>query len=169
MAYPTGINFKSTSTQLGIQAIQTTSTTQQHPLGTTVSAVDATYGAGKFIYLLGVASTAAGDAVVFDSKVGTTTRTVAASRGQVGIAMSANVASQYGWYQVDGAAVVNTASAGTGAANSGVQTSATAGQLTVSGTSAQKIDGARCTAAQDTPTSGYTQVQLSSPVANGNT
>jgi hypothetical protein len=174
MAYPTAaqLNFVPISPQLGMQPIATTSTTQNHPLGTKIRALDVGtlgYGEGEFIYLKGVASTAAGDLVVYDPVAGTTTRTVAATRGPVAVAMSANVASQYGWYQVLGQAAVNTASAGTGAANALIQTSATAGQGTVSGTSAQKIDGAICKAAQGTPSSGFTQVALHYPAANGNT
>lgn len=174
MAFPTAaqLQFQPIGTWIGAQPIHTTSTVQNHPLGTRVRARDVgtlNYGEVECIYLKGVASTAAGDMVIYDPVAGTTTRTVAASRGPVAIAMSANVASQYGWYQVYGAAPLSSASAGTGAANAEVQTSATAGQATVSGTSAQKVDGAVCKAAQDTPSSGFTQVLLNYPTANGNT
>jgi len=174
MAYPTSaqLNWKHIGHALGMQPLRDTSTTQNHPLGLKVQGQDfgtLAYGTGEFIYLKGVASTAAGDAVVYDPVAGTTTRTVAASRGPVAVALSANVASQWGWYQVLGQAAVNTASAGTGAANALIQTSATAGQATVSGTSGQKIDGAVCKTAQDTPSSGFTQVALHYPSANGNT
>lgn len=169
MAYPTTINFLESSPLLGAQPINVTSTTQACPLGTTVRAVDASYGEGTFIYLVGVASTAAGDWVAYDLKAGTTTRTVAASVGPVAIAMSANVASQYGWYQVVGASVASTTAAGTGAANAWLKVTATDGRATVSGTSAIKIDGAVCTTAQDGPGSGFTGVQISWPAVNGNT
>jgi len=174
MAFPTTaqLQFVPVGPFIGAQPIHSTTTTQNHVLGTKVRAVDVGtlgYGEGEFIYLKGVASTAAGDAVVYDAGAATTTRTVAASRGPVAIAMSANVASQYGWYQVLGETAVSTASAGTGAANALLQTSATAGQLTVSGTSGQKIEGAICKAAQDTPTASFTRVALHYPSANGNT
>ena len=169
MAYPTTINFLESSPHIGIQPINTTSTTQRHPLGTKVRAVDSTYGEAEFIYLKGVASTAAGDIVLYDSKAATTTRLVSASRGPVAIAMSANVASQYGWYQVSGAGVASTASAGTGAANALLETTATDGQATVSGDAGRKIDGIICTTAQDGPGAGFTGVQMSYPAANGNT
>lgn len=174
MAYPTSaqLNFKAISPVVGMQPIMTTSTTQNHPLGMKVLAQDfgsLGYGVGEFIYLKGVASTAAGDLVTYDETAGTTTRTVAATRGPLAVAMSANVANQYGWYQVFGQAAVSTASAGTGAANAFIQTSATAGQGTVSGTAGQKIEGAICKAAQDTPSSGFTQVSLQYPSADGNT
>lgn len=174
MAFPTAaqLYFKPTTPLIGAQDIMSTSTTQQHVLGTRVRGVDTgtlQYGEAEFIYLKGVASTAAGDLVVYDPVAATTTRAVAASRGPVAVAMSANVASQYGWYMVLGQAPVSTASAGTGAANALIQTSATAGQGTVSGTSGQKIDGAICKAAQGTPTASFTQVALHYPAANGNT
>ena len=88
----------------GFQGIAISDTVQNHALGTIVQANDPTYGAGEFIYLKGVASTAIGSAAVYNNSAGTTTLTVAASRGPVGISMSANVASQYGWYQISGVA-----------------------------------------------------------------
>lgn len=99
--------------RIGAQPIAETSTVQRHPLGTIVRAVDPTYGEGEFIYLLGVSSTVVGSGVVYDaagyqtalaSVVGATPRPLA-------VAMSANVGSQYGWYQIAGKAVVRKASA----------------------------------------------------------
>ena len=87
---------------LGMQAIAETSTVQKHPLGTHAIGTDPTYGDAEFIYLKGVAATAVGDLVTFDVKDGVTTRTVAASKGQAAVAMSANVANQYGWYCIRG-------------------------------------------------------------------
>lgn len=169
MAYPTTLAYVISGQFLGAQPIAATSTTQNHPLGFRIRAVDATYGEGEFIYLKGVASTAAGDVVTYDTKGAATVRTVAASRGPMAVAMSANVASQYGWYQILGSAVVSTASAGTGAANSLLAVTATPGQATVSGGAGVKISGALCKTAQDTPTSGFTAVQLHYPAANGDT
>lgn len=123
---------------VGAQPIAVTSTTQLHPLGTTVRAVDPTYGEGEFVYLTGVASTAVGDLVVIDQ--GTTARTGTSSRGPVGIAMSANVASQYGWYQISGQAVVNVA--GAVADNALVYATATAGSADDAVVSGAQVDGA---------------------------
>lgn len=91
----------------GAQPIANTSTEQKHALGTIVRAADPTYGEGEFIYLLGVASTAVGSIVTFDAS---TYLTVLSAVGgniprPVAVAMSANVASQYGWYQISGQAV----------------------------------------------------------------
>jgi hypothetical protein len=94
--------------RIGSQAIATTDTVQNHPLGTIIRANDPTYGDGEFIYLLGVASTIVGSVVTYDAA---TYQTVLSAVGgniprAVAIAMSANVASQYGWYQISGQAVV---------------------------------------------------------------
>lgn len=72
-------------------------TTLKHPLGTRARDVDG----NEYIYLTGVASTAAGSWVVFD-EAHITTLTVANVKGRVGIAMAAIVASSYGWYQIYG-------------------------------------------------------------------
>lgn len=180
MAYPTTLKFKILDPIIGAQPIDETSTTQNHPLGQVVRAeeyseydktgagvVTFSYGGGEYIYLKGVASTAKGDLVVYDQKAGTTTRTVAASVGRIAVAMSANVANQYGWYQISGSAIVSTASAGTGAANPNLVVSATAGQATVASTGATAILGAKCMGAQDAPGAGFTQVQIDRPFVTG--
>jgi hypothetical protein len=60
---------------------------------------------GEFIYLQGVASTAVGTWVVYNTDDWTTTRLGADMIGPVAVAMSANVAGQYGWYQIQGKAI----------------------------------------------------------------
>jgi hypothetical protein len=87
------------------QPITETSTTKRHPLGLRVQAEDPTYGVGEFIYCTGVASTIATDWVTINMDAFTTVRLVADAVGPVGVAMSANVASQYGWYQIYGKAI----------------------------------------------------------------
>lgn len=72
-------------------------TTAQHKLGTRAFDVDG----NEYIYLLGVASTAAGSWVTFDEAHVTTLATTGA-QGRVGVAMAAIVASSYGWYQIYG-------------------------------------------------------------------
>jgi hypothetical protein len=159
MAYSTN------TPQVGIQAIATTSTVQQHQIGTRIRAFDPTYGEGEFIYLKGLASTAIGEAVIYDEYANTTTRAVAGSRGPVGIAMSANLAAQYGWYQVSGAAVVKSAAA---AANASVYVTATAGTVDDAVVAGDKIDGARYKTADGTPSAGFAIVMLDRPALNGN-
>ena len=90
------------------QTIAETSTTQKHPLDTIVRCKDATLGTGEFIYLLGVASTTVGSIVSYDGtgfQTALDTSAVAGPSRPLAVAMSANVASQYGWYQISGIAV----------------------------------------------------------------
>ena len=148
-----------------VQPIANADTNQNHPLGTIVRAVDPTYGEGEFIYLKGLASTAIGDVVVFDQFASTSTRGVAGSRGPAAVAMSANLAGQFGWYQVAGAAVVN---AGTVAANGNVYWTATPGTVDDATVAGDKVDGARFKTADGTPSVGKAVVQLARPSANAN-
>lgn len=132
-----------TSPQLaGWQPIAATSTTQNHELGTIVTAKDPTYGVGEFIYLLGVASTAVGSVVTYEAAGWQTALAPIGSNlpKPVAIAMSANVASQYGWYQIGGRAVAKkTCGLALGAAAAvGVKT---AGLIAATGTG-KEIEGA---------------------------
>lgn len=98
------------NTLLG-QNIDETSTTAKHRLGTIVRAKHDTYGGGEFIYLLGVASTVDGSAVTYDSAAWQTTLSAVGANlpRRVGFARSANVAAQYGWYQISGLTVAKKA------------------------------------------------------------
>lgn len=93
---------------VGAQPIADTSTTQNHNLGTIVRASDPTYGQAEFIYLKGIGSTAVGSVVTYDTSTFLTTLSAVGGNiaRPVAIAMSANVASSYGWYQISGIAVV---------------------------------------------------------------
>lgn len=88
------------------QAIEETSTTAKHNLGLEVQAFDESgvQGVCTFVYCTGVASTIATDWVVIGEDF-STVRLTANLKGPVGVAMSANVASQYGWYQRCGKAI----------------------------------------------------------------
>lgn len=98
--------FYSTEARVLPQAIADTSTTQYHPLGTIVTARDDTYGGGEFIYLKGIGSTIVGSFVNYDDSFTTALDTGNLDHPRpVAIAMSANVASQYGWYQIAGLAI----------------------------------------------------------------
>lgn len=106
MSYST--SYQMTDAFIGFQAIGATDTTQNHPLGTVVRAKDPTYGWGEFIYLKGVASTVAGDVVTYDASFATTRAAAGTNLPRpVAFAMSANVASQYGWYQIGGLVIAN--------------------------------------------------------------
>lgn len=159
MAYPTGVAFKSTSPTMGTQPIHEASETKYHELGTLIRATDVTYGEGEFVYLLGVASTAQGDLVTYNSKTGATIRAVAAgtgSQGPVAVAMSAcDASTKYGWYQVSGSTPVNAATA---AADTDVYLTATAGQVDDLVNVADRVTGASFKAATS---AGFATVQFS--------
>lgn len=145
----------------GAQAIDVTSDVQKHPLGTIVTATDPTYGQGEFVYQKGVASTVVGDCVVFNQSAGSTTRTVAGSKGMVGFAMSANVANQWGWYQVSGVAVANVLASFASAAD--VYVTATAGSLDDAVVAGDLIAGCVSVSAIGTPTAGTALLQINRP------
>lgn len=89
------------------QPVAVTSTTQNHPLGTIVTGTHPTYGGGEFIYLQGIGSTIVGSIVNYDAAFVTALHSSALDKPRpLAVAMSANVASQYGWYQISGQAIV---------------------------------------------------------------
>jgi hypothetical protein len=109
------------NTDSGVTQPNSASATPTPPMypGMIVQGQDPTFGMGEFILLAGVASTAVGDLVVYNTSSFTTTRCpVTANLGQpVAVAMSANIAATtWGWYQISGVAVVNK-STGLGLAN----------------------------------------------------
>lgn len=161
-------NFVSIEQEVIKQKLDETSTTQNFPLGKIIQAYDkdtTAYGNGEFIYLKGVASTAIGEPVIYDLDAGTTTRVVAGSRGNVAFAMSANVASQFGWYQIAGTAVGKT---GTVASGARPYATATAGTLDDTVVSGDAIDNARYITANGTPSAGFALLQINRPSMNGN-
>jgi hypothetical protein len=115
-------NFIPVENRLGIQPISQTNAAlpsqyqvgqspefgQAHPLGTIVRAYDTTLGEGEFIYLAGVSATAVGSLVYYNPLAGTSTLTpnTGSTNYPVAVAMSANLKTQYGWYQINGVATI---------------------------------------------------------------
>ena len=147
--------------RIGVQAIDETSTVQNHPLGTIVSATDATYGAGEFVYLSGLASTAVGEWVTYNMDDGSSTLLAANAIGPVGVSMSANVASQYGWYQISGKAVG--LALASYADNALVYATATAGSVDDAVVSGDRVKLAKGASAVDTPSTGYAEFEIHRP------
>lgn len=132
---------------IGGQAIADTSTTQNHPLGTIVRGRDTSTGGGgaEFIYLLGVGSTVVGSLVTYNATTFQTalSPTNATTDGSpLAVAMSANVASQYGWYQISGLAVIKK-TAVPFAPSTGLWLSGTSGRVYTTASSGKGIVGAR--------------------------
>lgn len=163
--------FTPTENRLGIQPINQSSSVQNHDLGTLLRARDPVYGEGEFIYLLGVIGTAIGSLVNWEGQstgnptyqtalLGTTGFT-----GQpIAVSMSANVAGQYGWYQVGGQAVC--ATNGTVTANNPVY-AAGGGQLTTAVASGLQIEEAVSITASGVPSSGFAVVEIDRPFVQG--
>lgn len=118
--------------------------TPPNVLGKIVRADDPTYGEGEFILLLGVAATEVGLVVKYNA---TTYQTVVATNTAnqdvpVAVAMSANLAGTFGWYQIAGNAVVKkTAVAVTPQVT--VFLSATAGRVKVLASAGLQVVAAR--------------------------
>lgn len=138
--------------RIGLQPIAVTDTTQNHALGTVIRAKDPTYGEGEFIYLLGVANTVVGSAVAYDTATyQTKLAPVGANKPEpIGFAMSANVASAYGWYQISGNARALKTSGLALASNAAVGV-LTAGKIAATG-SGKEVQGALTVAKATTPT-----------------
>lgn len=148
------------NTLIGTQPIADVSDTQQHPLGSIVVADDPVYGSGEFIYLKGVASTALGSAVKYNPDDWSTSLLVANDIGPVAIAMAATLASQYGWYQINGKAV---AKVGTVADNALVYSTATPGTLDDAVVAGDRIKNAVFGSANGTPSAGLAEVEIWRP------
>ena len=149
---------------VGTQNIADTSTTQNQVLGTIVQADDTAttaYGAGMFIYLAGVASTVLGSFVTFNQDDNTTALLAANAIGPVGISMSINVASQYGWYQIYGKGVGKCLS---GYADNGlVYATSTAGSIDDAVVSGDRVKLALGASAIGTPSSGLAEFEIQNP------
>ena len=105
----------SESVQIGWTAPGNVDTSMKVPAGTVATFRDAVLGGGEFIYLLGVANTILGSAVTYQlsdgvSLNGTTALWVGTANtgAPVAFATAAIVATDWGWYQIGGAAICAT-------------------------------------------------------------
>lgn len=143
------------------QAFAEVSTTAKCELGLIVRAKDPTYGAGEFIYLKGVASTAIGSWVTYNADDNTTALLAANAIGPVAVAMSATVADTFGWYQISGKAV---GKALTGFVdNANVYATATAGSVDDAVVAGDRVKLAKGASAVDTPSTGLAEFEIQRP------
>lgn len=97
--------FRIVTPTVGAQGIHVRDTTQNHPLGSIVRAVDPTYGEGEFIYLKGVGSTAVGSWVGYSPALGTSVLATANGNYPLAVSMTTNTTTtSYAWYQITGVA-----------------------------------------------------------------
>lgn len=153
----------------GAQPITTNADTQKHVLGTRVMASDPTFGDGEFIYLKGVINTVVGLVVTYNATDYTTTVSpnTASNAAPVAVAMSACVASQFGWYQISGNATVKKTAVqclpGTKVYQSG-----TGGRIMPTSASGKQILGAKgANLVTVTSTTSTLVVQLNYPFMQG--
>lgn len=150
---------------MGVQPIAEVSTTQNHPLGLIVQAVDKgtnQNGVGEFIYVKGVSSGATGAWAHYNLDDGSTTLAVANGIGPLGIMMSTlDASTDYGWLQISGKAV---GKALTGFADNGnVYLTATAGSVDDAVVAGDFVSGAKGASALDGPATGMAEFELSRP------
>jgi hypothetical protein len=140
------------------------------PVGALQYFVEDTQGPCELIYGPGVAGLVAGDLVVFDWTPGAiaVTRhvkdTFANTGRMVGVAVSAPQAGQYGWYIIQGTAIVN-AVAGTVAGV--VMGTATTGQVGNTADAGDQILNARIYTAQGVPAAGKVYMHLNRSCIQG--
>lgn len=101
----------------------------------------------EYIFLKGVASTAAGSWVTFD-EAGLTTLLAGNAVGPVAVAMAATVANTWGWYQIYGYNI--TAASDTTAADKQLYIDGTAGRVDDAVVAGDMVVGAVSTAADTT-------------------
>ena len=123
--------------------------------------VDLSVRAGEFIYLKGVASTAVGSWVTYNPDDFSSTLLAANAIGPVAIAMSACVANEYGWYQVQGKAVGKVAAGFVDNAN--VYATATAGTADDAIVAGDRVKGAVGASAIGTPSAGLAEMEIARP------
>lgn len=113
-------------------------------LGAIARAYHPTFGEGEFIYLLGVVATVPGLMVTYNATTFQTTvrPTTASNPGPIAVAMSANVAGQYGWYQIEGIATV-LKTAVQALPQPSIYQSTTAGRVSFTSITGSQILGAR--------------------------
>lgn len=154
---------------LGVQAIGLNSATQNHPLGSEMDAYDQSLGAGRFIYLLGVASTVVGSVVKYNATTWQTALITNTANQAVplAVAMSANVAGQFGWYQIAGNAVIKKTAVQV-LPQVPVFLSATAGRVKVLASAGLQVVGARsANLTTVTTTTSTVTVTIDRPFAQG--
>lgn len=153
--------FKIQDARIGAQAIDTTSTTALHALGSIVQAKDDTYGAGEFIYLKGLDTTGVGTFVTYNADDFSTALLAANAIGPVAVAMSANTTGKYGWYQIHGKAVGKAAALFADDAN--VYATATAGTVDDAVVAGDRVKGAKGASAVGTPSAGLAEFEIARP------
>ena len=138
-------------------------------LGMIVRAFDPTYGQGEFILLVGVGSTVVGSMVTYNATTYQTTLSANTANfaGPVAVAMSANTAALFGWYQIGGLAVIKKTAVAV-SVGVAIYQSATVGRIMSTAASGKQILGARsANLASVTTTTSTVIVSINRPHKQG--
>lgn len=160
--------FSATNNIVILQKIDEVSTIQKHELGTIINATDrdsTAYGVGEFIYLKGVANTVAGSVVLYQSDDFSTKLAASGDAGPIAIAMAANVANTFGWYQIKGKGIAKVAAGF--ADNSNCYLNATAGTLSNTVLAANYVFNIKGASAIGAVGAGNAEVELERPFVTG--
>ena len=154
------MSWKPQESYIVAQGIEELSSSAKLPMGTIVKASHPSLGMGEFMYAKGVASTAVGSVVTIDEE-GVTALAGSDGKGRIGCAMAANVANNYGWYQIGGKGVAKVA---TGFADNGVcYLTGTDGTVDDAAVDGDLVHGMMGRSAIDTPSTGLAYVELNRP------
>lgn len=136
-------------------------------LGEIIEAYDPVYGNGEFIYLQGVASTVVGSLVTYDAYLNTTTLAPATGgKGPVAVAMSINLLTFYGWYQIQGTAAVKAPNAMVVGAEV-FMLAATPGSVDDAAVNGEQVLNAVVTTTTGTPSTGLALITINRPFLQG--
>jgi hypothetical protein len=139
-------------------------------VGTIVKGFDDTLGEAEFIYLPGVANCAIGDLIVYDLRPGVQaiTRTLSGthlnSGRPVAVAIQPVGVTQYGFFQISGAAVQKVTA---GSAVGKLFLTTTAGQCSGTAIAGCQVLGATISAAEGTPAANFSYTTLNRPYIQG--
>lgn len=148
--------------------------TQLVPIGTINRFNDPLYGEGEFIFLPGVAALAAGDVVEYTTTAGVANPTGSVTRWAgtansgkpLAISTTANIlTTNWAWYQLSGAAVVNISGAVAAADRAFWQAT---GVVFSTLTAGKQVNGMVAVSANGVPAAGKATYQIQFPVAQGN-
>ncbi len=159
-------NWQLVNPRIGAQPIQDVSTTQNHPMGTKVTAVDRganANGEADFIYVKGVTNGALGAWVGINADDGGTTLTVANGIYPViGVMMSVmDATTKFGWAQVSGKAVALALTAF--ADNGNVYLTSTPGSVDDADVAGDCVSNAKGASALDAPATGMAEFEIFYP------
>lgn len=157
-------DFRITDGHLGGQNIDENSATLQEQLGREIMALDQAdteYGFGCFCYLRGVASTVVGSVVTFERGTYNTALATANAIGSIGVAMSACLAGEFGWYQISGRAVMKVLAGFT--ADKVAYLTSTAGSVDDAVVVGDEIMHNFSLTGIDTPSTGLAEVSIDRP------